>query len=540
MREQYLVEADLRRVPSLSTDVLVIGAGAAALRAALAASSQGASVLVVAKRGLADSNTALAQGGIAAALGPDDSPELHLRDTVEAGAGLTDEAAARKVVHEGPERVKELLDWGAAFDRAQSGELAFTREAAHSRSRVLHAHGDATGREIARTLIARARADANVTIMERCFCIDLMHSDGRVYGALLAPRAEREGAAPELLRVESRSTILATGGAGRLFRETTNPEVATGDGLAMAYRAGAALADLEFVQFHPTALYVAGAPRMLISEAVRGEGAYLLNTRRERFMQKSHPDGELAPRDVVSAAIVEEMARTRSPHVYLDLRHLDPALVRRRFPQIADVCAMYGLVLTQDLIPVRPAAHYMMGGVLTGLDARTTLDGLWACGEVACTGLHGANRLASNSLLEALVFGKTAGDEAASSPGKGRFPDSRVTRRLPRREVEINLDDMRQSIQSLMTRQAGIFREADELASALRALGHWQDYVYPSRFLRIDGFEVQNMLTAATLVVRGALMREESRGAHRRRDFPGRDDARWKRRIIQSRKDFGG
>ncbi len=538
MKERFLIDVDLRPVPTLAPDVLVIGGGVAGLRAAIAAASEGSSVIVLMKGTPPDSNTAHAQGGVAAVLGPDDDTDLHLSDTIDAGAGLTDEGVARKVVTAGPGRVKELIEWGAQFDRAGDGSLSLTREGAHCRDRILHAHGDATGREFSRVLLARAEADPGIILMPDHYVVDLLHAEGRVWGALALGNGEGKR---RLVRFEAGATVLATGGAGRLYRETTNPAVATGDGIAQAFRAGAELADLEFLQFHPTTLYVAGAPRLLISEAVRGEGAYLLNVKRERFMTDVHPMGELAPRDVVSAAIVEDMARTRSPHVYLDLSHIDRARVMRRFPQIAETCAVYGLDIARDLIPVRPGAHYMMGGVVTDLGGRTSVAGLYAAGEVACTGLHGANRLASNSLLEGLVFGEEAGRlaaaEAHASSG-ARFPRTHLSRVLPESKAEVDLADLRQSLQALMNRSVGVFREGAVLASAVRTLGHWREYLLPVRFTDSRGFELQNMFVAATLVVRGAVKREESRGAHRRRDFPERDDEHWKRRIVQSMEEY--
>jgi L-aspartate oxidase len=538
MKERFLIGIDLRPVPTLTPDVLVIGGGVAGLRAAIAAATGGASVIVLMKGAPPDSNTAHAQGGVAVAIGPDDDVDLHISDTVDAGAGLTDEGVARKVVAAGPGRVKELIEWGAQFDRGADGSLSFTREGAHCRDRILHAHGDATGLEFSRVLLARAEAEPGIILMPDNFVVDLLHAEGRVWGALALGNGNGK---LRMVRVEAGATVLATGGAGRLYRETTNPAVATGDGIALAFRAGAELADLEFVQFHPTTLYVAGAPRLLISEAVRGEGAYLLNVKRERFMPDIHPMAELAPRDVVSAAIVEDMARTRSPHVYLDLGHIDRARVMRRFPQIAETCAAYGLDIAHDLIPVRPGAHYMMGGVVTDLEGRTSVAGLFAAGEVACTGLHGANRLASNSLLEGLVFGEEAGRlsaaEARASAG-ARFPRTHLSRSHPESKATVDLADLRQSLQALMNRSVGVFREGAVLASAARTLGHWREYLLPVRFTNPRGIELQNMFVAATLVVRGAVKREESRGAHRRRDFPERDDERWQRRIIQSMDEY--
>lgn len=533
MRERYLLTLDLAAAPVVKADVLVIGAGVAGLTAAIAAAREGASVLCLCKAGLGDSNTAAAQGGIAAALGEDDGPELHLRDTLEAGCGLCEEAACRRLVTEGPEAVRELISWGAEFDR-ECGGLALTREGAHSRNRIVHARGDATGGEVARVLLLKAREEPGITFLENHFVADLLHSGGRVHGAVALGDGDGKP-----VRMEAAGTILASGGGGRLYRETTNPDVTTGDGFALAYRAGAELADIEFVQFHPTALYVAGAPRVLISEAVRGEGGHLINARGARFMTSYHPQAELAPRDETSAAIVEEMAKTRGQYVRLDIRHLDAARMRLRFPQLFETCALYGLDPLKRPIPVRPAAHYFMGGVRADLAGRTSVEGLWACGEVACTGLHGANRLASNSLLEGLVFGRAAGRSAAGGSGPaGSFPRKALLRILPERQVPINLGDVRRSLLALMNRSCGIFREGRELASAVKALDYWQGYVGPVRFRARAGLELQNMLTSAMLVARAAGLREETRGSHRRRDFPERDDGRWRRRVVQSVRDF--
>src|SRR5947209_5657045 len=385
-------------VPS-ETDFIVVGGGIAGLRAAIGLAEAGR-VLVVTKQEVTESNTQYAQGGIAVALSDDDEVELHLQDTIDAGDGLVNIEAARVLVEEGPERIQELISWGAEFDRSGSS-LTFTREAAHSRSRILHAHGDSTGREIGRALIAHARNIPQISFTEFEFTTDLCLDGDHVTGvAMLA-------ADGTLKSVRARAVLLATGGAGRVYSDTTNPSVATGDGIAMAHRAGAAISDMEFFQFHPTALSLPSAPRFLLSEALRGEGALLLNPMRERFMPRYHPKAELAPRDVVARAIVQEIeASSLTPAVaYLDLRHLNPAELRERFPRIYATCKQYGVDITSDLVPVRPAAHYLMGGIRTDLDGRSTVRGLYAAGETACTGVHGANRLASNSLLEGLVFG---------------------------------------------------------------------------------------------------------------------------------------
>src|SRR5579871_4413078 len=386
----------------MNPDFLVIGAGVAGLRAAIELAEAGR-VLVVAKDSLQESSSEYAQGGIAVALSDDDEVALHEHDTLYAGDGLCDRAAVHTLVEEGPAAIQQLIDWGAAFDRTE-GELAFTREAAHSRSRVLHAHGDSTGREIAHTLHRKAASLANITFRSYAATTDLLLNSDGVAGALLYDAGART-----TTRIEARAVLLATGGLGRLFLNTTNPEVATGDGVAMAFRAGAEISDIEFVQFHPTALHVEGAPCFLLSEALRGEGGALRNLAGEPFMERYHPMKELAPRDVVARAIVTEMTRTRASHVWLDLTHLDPAFLRERFPRIHQTCFQYGVDITRQPAPVRPAAHYAMGGVKTDLDGRSTLPRLFAAGEVASTGVHGANRLASNSLLEGVVFGARAG-----------------------------------------------------------------------------------------------------------------------------------
>src|SRR3974377_506278 len=385
------------------TDFIVVGAGIAGLRASVELAPAGR-VLCLAKREVTESNTQYAQGGIAAALSDDDEVSLHLDDTLKAGDGLCNEAAARVLVEEGPVRIEELIEWGTQFDRAGS-KIAFTREGAHSRNRVLQPHGDSTGREIARALYLKAQAMKAIEFREFEFSTELLLCEGRVGGVKVL---DNRG---HLHSVHASAVLLATGGLGQVYSDTTNPAVATGDGVAMAFRAGAEISDMEFVQFHPTALYLKGAPRFLLSEALRGEGAYLRNLELQRFMHKYHEMAELAPRDVVARAIAHELEITKRPDaaVYLDLTHLNSDKVRRRFPTIYATCMQYNIDIAEELVPIRPAAPCAMGGVRTDLDGRTSMPGLYAAGEVACTGVHGANRLASNSLLEGLVYGARAG-----------------------------------------------------------------------------------------------------------------------------------
>ena len=402
---RYLVPFHPKQVPHFFTDVLVIGSGLAGLRAALAVDPS-LSVLVVTKDQLQESNSARAQGGIAAVLDPADRCEDHVADTLEAGGSLCDVEVVRRVIGEAPERIAELIAWGTNFDQAD-GHLALGREGGHGRDRIAHALGDATGKELVRAVATRVLGQSHINVWERTFTIDLLTLAGVCRGAIVWNREHGK------TMVWAKQTIVATGGAGQLYRETTNPPVATGDGMAIAYRAGAELRDLEFLQFHPTVLYIAGSSRYLISEATRGEGAWLVDRQGRRFMLDYDPRGELAPRDVVSLAIVSQMERTRHPNVYLDMTHLDAGRVMSRFPGIAAMCAEFGLDITRDRIPVRPGAHYMMGGISVDRQGRTTLPGLWAAGEAAASGLHGANRLASNSLLEALVYGACAGQCAS-------------------------------------------------------------------------------------------------------------------------------
>ncbi len=525
------------RQPS-GVDFLVIGSGIAGLRAAIELAASGR-VLVVSKAELTESATQYAQGGIAAALSDDDEISLHLEDTLKAGDGLCREEAVKVLVEEGPGRIQELLDWGTRFDR-EGTKLAFTREGAHSRSRVLHAQGDSTGREILRALFARARSLGHIEFLSNFFTIDLLLDDGRVCGVRYLD--EQTGC---VRQIETQRVLLATGGLGQVYAETTNPAVATGDGVAIAYRAAAVLADLEFVQFHPTALYAKGAPRFLLTEALRGEGARLVNTSLERFMRHYHDDAELAPRDVVSRAIVTEMQRTGSEFVYLDLTELDPAHVQRRFPRIYQVCQQYNLDITADLVPVRPAAHYAMGGVLTDLWGRTNIPGLYAAGEVACTGVHGANRLASNSLLEGLVYGARVGQamreekprrrrSRAAPPPQSAAPAANSTEPASATR-ERELAKLTADIQAVMWNKVGIVRTGKELQEACRHI----DQVTPPPLAAPNrqAYELVNLRDVARIIAECALAREESRGSHYRKDFPMRDDTRWARhsRIARNR-----
>jgi L-aspartate oxidase len=502
-------------------DFLVIGAGIAGLSAAIRLAEAG-TVLIVTKEEMAESNTAYAQGGIAVAMGGDEDVALHFEDTVAAGDGLVNREAAAVLVEQGPRRVEELLEWGTAFDRTpqgrngEGGELLRTREGAHSLSRILHANGDATGREIAVSLLRHVQKviseGGRIELMEWTTSVDLIVNHGRVVGAMLL---DGEGG---LRVVYARAVLLASGGAGQVYSDTTNPAVATGDGIAMAYRAGAAVSDMEFYQFHPTAFSAPGAPRFLLSEALRGEGALLVNAKGERFMERYHRLLELAPRDVVARAITLE---GMDGPVYLDMRHVKKDL-RERFPGISAFLAKYGLELGRDLIAVRPAAHYLMGGVRTDVHGRTTLPGLYAAGEVACTGVHGANRLASNSLLEGLVFGALVAETMVAEQGSwltiqgSEAPDAVAAEVTTEAATERWIAELRR----MMWKYAGLLRDGEGLRAAQRDLNAMATTMPRGQFRR--AIEARNLHAVAEMIVAPALGREESRGAHFRNDFPTR------------------
>jgi len=493
-----------------TTDFLVIGGGVAGLRSAIELAATGARVHVVTKDQSTEGSTEYAQGGIAVALSDEDEVGIHYEDTIKAGDGLCNEEAVRILVEEGPGRIEELIEWGAEFDK-DGPRLSFTLEAAHSRKRILHAQGDATGKELQRVLVSKARSFTNIMRYPYTMVVDLLVEDGRCTGALMLHRGRFKG-------LRAKATVLATGGAGQVYSVTTNPQVSTGDGIAVASRAGAKLKDMEFVQFHPTSLYMPSAPHFLLSEAMRGEGAVLINTRMERFMEHYDTRAELAPRDIVSRAIAMEMHKTGSSHVYLDMRHLDPEFLKKRFPRIYATCLEYEMDITRQPVPICPAMHYMMGGVMTGASGATTLPGLYAAGETACTGIHGANRLASNSLLEGLVYGARAGAAAASD--KAPAPENPDLE--PPRPFTISAhDEIRGSLKRLMWEKVGIIRSEESLSQARDEMRQWE-YILGKSFMTRRELELKNMLQVCLSITEAAISRRQSVGAHFRSDFPER------------------
>lgn len=509
--------------PSIKTvDFLVIGGGVAGLRAAIELAPKG-SVLVLTKDTISESSTGYAQGGIAVALSDEDEVCIHFEDTMKAGDGLCREDAVRAMVEEGPGYILELISWGAEFDR-EGSRLSFTMEAAHTRRRILHSHGDSTGKEVERALIKKARTYSTISRYDFAFTLDLIIKDNRCIGATVL-RGD------SVINIFAKAVILATGGAGQLYSRTTNPMISTGDGIAIAYRAGAQVIDMEFIQFHPTTLYSRGAPQFLLSEAMRGEGAALKNIHGIRFMPEYHEMAELASRDTVTRAIVSEMVKTKSKHVYLDLTHLDKDFVKNRFPQIYATCLQYDIDITEDKVPVCPAAHYIMGGVSTNLHGETSIEGLFAAGEVACTGVHGANRLASNSLLEGLVFGARAGKKAVSylnsTPSVPESAERKIIETDESSPASIDAEKIRSSLRQIMWKKVGIIRCEKSLTAARGWLRKW-GFILDTTFINRREAELRNMLTVSHLITEAALLRKGSVGAHYRSDFTARGE-QWER-----------
>lgn len=528
--QRYLARINPKRIPHIFTDVLIIGGGVAGSRAALEIDPR-LETIIVNKGKVSQSNSAYAQGGIAGVLDPLDNIANHIQDTLAAGKDLCDEALVEFVCRSAPQHIQELIEIGTDFD-TEDGKIALTKEGGHSHRRVAHAMGDATGRELMRSLVSAVHDRPSIQTWTKTPTLDLVTENGTCRGAIIWNRYHGK------TLVWAKQVILATGGAGCLFRESTNPPLATGDGHALAYRAGALLQDMEFMQFHPTVLYIAGGARYLVSEAVRGEGAYLRDCNGVRFMAEYHPDLELAHRDVVSRAITDRMLKTNHSCVYLDLTHLAPALIKERFPNISKVCAGFGLDLSRDQIPVRPGAHYMIGGVKTDQEARTSVPHLWAAGEVTSTGLHGSNRLASNSLLEGLIFGAAAGRGA--SEAALNQPDQFSATVLPewdqekRPDDDLNSKDLRNSLASLMWRDVGITRSSESLKNAKDKVDFWSRYVVDREFKTLSGWELQNMLLVAQLMISSAIERKESRGVHYRSDYPETDPAYQKHISVMS------
>ena len=519
---RYVVPFHPKRVPHYFADIVIVGGGLAGLRAAIEIHPS-LSTVVVTKDEVRQSSSNYAQGGIAGVFDPKDDFEHHIADTLTAGGELCDRDVVEMVVREAPDRIGELIEWGTKFDTTdESDELMLGKEGGHSHRRIVHALGDSTGKEVMRAVVNWTSRFDNIQLWQRAYMLDLLVHENHCRGALIWNKYHGK------MILWAKQFILCTGGAGQIFRETTNPPVATADGHAVAYRAGAELRDMEFMQFHPTVLYIAGSSRSLITEAMRGEGARLVDIHGHRFMPDYDPRAELAPRDVVSQAIVSQMEQTRAPNVFLDLSHLDPIHVGNRFPGIAKMCAEFGIDITTDRIPVRPGAHYMIGGVSVDQEGRTTLPGLWAAGEVTSSGLHGANRLASNSLLEGLVYGAHAGRGASEAALRHDIePFQVLPLEYPPVEAAsepLDLDDIRNSLKSLMWRAAGVRRSAADLDQAANSIDDWCRYVLPRQFSSPSGWELQNMLIVSRIMVEAARARTESRGVHLRTDYPDIDD----------------
>lgn len=516
----------------ISADVIVVGSGVAGLTTSLRLRQHGYRVLLVTKAQVNEGSTRWAQGGIAAAIADDDSPEEHIRDTLVAGAGLCDEQSVRILATEGPQAIDDLIAVGAHFDTDSTGAIVLGREGGHLRHRIVHAGGDATGAEISRALVAAVALDPGIELIENALVLDLLKDGrGRAQGVTLHVMGEgqRDGVGAAL----APAVVLATGGIGQVFAQTTNPYVSTGDGIALALRAGAAIADIEFVQFHPTVLWLgplARGQQPLVSEAVRGEGAFLIDSRGERFMAEEHELADLAPRDVVAKAIMRRIRQTGEPHVWLDGRELGADVWLHRFPTILESCRSHGIDPVVDLIPVRPAQHYASGGVFTDHGGRSTITGLFACGEAACTGVHGANRLASNSLLEGLVFARRISDSLAAG-----LPE-RAPAELPSGPVGLVAHRQRRTIQQIMDADAGVLRSAASLADARAKL---ERVGGKGAKQATEDWETANLHALATALVRHAELREETRGSHWREDFDRRDDEHWRVRLLSTLNEDG-
>ena len=514
--DRHLLEIDLRSVPAYRFDVVVIGGGVAGDAAALAAASYGKSVAVVTKSHIDHSNTQMAQGGMAAVVAEQDTFSSHIQDTLDVGVGLCNAEVVKKVVEGGPEAVQRLLALGAQFDHTPSGILDCSREGGHSFARVVHAHGDATGREIQRVMSTAVAEHELITLFPHTFALDIVTADGEAYGVVA------RDASGNTVLFSSKNIILATGGGGQLYRETTNPTIATADGVAMAFRAGAIIRDPEFFQFHPTCLYIAGAARVLISEICRGHGGVLRNRFGDRFMPDAHKDAELAPRDVVSRAVFRQMIETHDTNVYLDLSNVDED-PHALFPGISKMCGFFGIDIAKDFVPVRPGAHYMIGGIQVDLHGQTSIPGLFAVGECASSGLHGANRMGSNSLLEGMVLGEAVGIAAGSRIMESRpqRPDRILKRTVdtPPRGIELGISDLIYSMKSLMWRHVGLERDEALLNEASDHLSFWFDAARRLAPAEPRAWELVNMLTVASMATEGALLRKESRGVHYRTDF---------------------
>ncbi len=522
---RYLTPFNTNNIPIEYFDAVIIGSGIAGVYTALQMDN-GVKIAIVTKETLDISNSVLAQGGIAVSLDKEDSPAYHFQDTIFAGAGLCDEDTVWVLVNEAAENINTLCGYGVNFDRGENQQLALSREAAHSKNRIIHT-GDATGKEVCDTLIRAVLKRKNVKIYERTFAIDLITEENKCCGILVYNEDTKE-----YKLFASDVVICASGGYGQLYHYTTNPPVSTGDGAALAYRAGCKLMDLEFIQFHPTVLYHPKNRSFLISEAVRGEGAFLVNASGGRFMKDYHEMAELAPRDVVSRAIFEEMQKSNSTHVYLDISYKEPDYVKNRFPTIYKTCMKYGIDITKDKIPVAPAEHYCMGGIKTDAFGRTGIEGFYACGEAACNGIHGANRLASNSLLEGLVFGRRIGREVSRLVKEKKtvsdFTPVVVEMAGSESDPTINAEELKVRLRNIMSKNVGIIRNEKKLQKALEQVLEMKHTIEGKLLTSSEKWEFANMLTLSELVIQSALLRTESRGAHYRKDYPQTDDINWK------------